>query len=182
MARTRSERGKRVAGGGRVLVSSYALSNTEIWSPLLPVFSFNLQSNSLFHYRDNAGDYLFIARDIMMDVFQSASTLIRSARTLAQSVSTPLIITHDCCDLVPTPRQLGLRLRTISYREMEGRSKITGRERKSKEKRERGKGSAGEVVKGVIEEIMGNIHTHTYVCMYLHGIKDRKKHVTLRPV
>lgn len=55
----------------------------------------------------------------MMDAFQSALALIRSARTLAQSVSTPLIITHDCCDLVSTLRQLELCLRTISYTEME---------------------------------------------------------------
>lgn len=55
----------------------------------------------------------------MMDAFQSTPALIRSARTLAQSVSTPPIIIHDCCDLVPTPRQLELRLRTISYRTTE---------------------------------------------------------------
>lgn len=68
----------------------------------------------------------------MMDVFQSTPALIRSVWTLAQSVSTPLIITHDCCDLVPTPRQLELRLRTISYGEMErGRRDIAG-ERKGK--------------------------------------------------
>lgn len=59
----------------------------------------------------------------MMDAFQSTPALIRSARTLAQSVSTLPIITHDCCDLVPTPRQLEPRLRTISYRAAEAESK-----------------------------------------------------------
>ena len=56
----------------------------------------------------------------MMDAFQSTSVLMRSTQTLAQSVSTPLTITHDCCDLVPMPRQLERRLRTISCRVMEG--------------------------------------------------------------
>lgn len=55
----------------------------------------------------------------MMDAFQSTPALIRSARTLAQSVSAPPIIIHDCCDLGPTPRQLELRLRAISYRTTE---------------------------------------------------------------
>lgn len=55
----------------------------------------------------------------MMDAFQSTPALIRSARTLAQSVSAAPIIIHDCCDLVPTLRQLELRLRTISYRTTE---------------------------------------------------------------
>lgn len=65
----------------------------------------------------------------MMDAFQSTPALIRSARTLAQSVSAPLIIIHDCCDLVPTPRQLELRLRTISYRTTEpGRRRGEGGE------------------------------------------------------
>lgn len=54
----------------------------------------------------------------MTDGSQSTPALIRSAWTLAQSVSTQLIITHDCCDLVPMPRQLELHLRTISYTEM----------------------------------------------------------------
>lgn len=69
----------------------------------------------------------------MMDVFQSTPALIRSVRTLAPSVSTPLIITHDCCDLVPTPRQLELRLRTISYKAM-----ARGMEEKSSARKERG--------------------------------------------
>lgn len=66
-----------------------------------------------------------------MDVFQSALALIRSAWTLAQSVSTPLIITCDCCDLVPMSWQLKLRLRTISYREMEWGKEIAVKEEKS---------------------------------------------------
>lgn len=115
----------------RAEISPSAFSNSQIWSPLLSLFSFNLQPNSLFHYQDNAGYYLFIAKNIMMDVFQSTPALIRSARTLAQSVSAPLIITHDCCDLVSTPRQLELRLRTISYREMERGREIARKEGKS---------------------------------------------------
>lgn len=63
----------------------------------------------------------------MMDAFQSTPALIRSARTLAQSVSAPPIIIHDCCDLVPTPRQLELRLRTISYRTTEPGRRRWGR-------------------------------------------------------
>lgn len=68
-----------------------------------------------------------------MDVFQSTRTLIQSGRTLAQSVSTPLIITHDCCDLVSTPRQLELCLRTISYRALEWGRRKAGSEGKSLE-------------------------------------------------
>lgn len=113
------QRGNREGGKRRAAISPSALSNSQIWSPLLSLFSFNLQPYSLFHYQDNATYYLFIARNIVMDVFQSTPALTWSAWTLAQSVSTPLIITHYCCDLVPTPRQLELRLRTISYREME---------------------------------------------------------------
>ena len=112
--------------GGKQQQFLLLLSNSLIWSPLLSLFSFNLQPNSLFHYQDNAGYYLFIARNIMMDVFQSAPALIRSVWTLAQSVSTPLIITHDCCDFVPTQRQLELCLRTISSREMERGREIAG--------------------------------------------------------
>lgn len=83
----------------------------------------------------------------MMDVFQSAPALIRSARTLAQSVSTPLIITHDCCDLVPTLRQLELCLRTISYGEME-----RGRERARKEGKDRREELGEEVERGWMAE------------------------------
>lgn len=113
-ARTSWERG--ITEGGPE--QQFLLLLSKIWSPLLSLLSFNLQPNSRFHYQDNASYYLFIARNIMMDVFQSAPALIRSAQTLAQSVSTPLIITHDCCDIVPMPRQLELRLRTINYREI----------------------------------------------------------------
>lgn len=66
----------------------------------------------------------------MMDAFQSTSVLMRSARTLAQSVRTLLIITHDCCDLVPMPRQLERRFRTISCRAMEGVREEGGERRK----------------------------------------------------
>lgn len=70
----------------------------------------------------------------MMDAFQSTSVLMRSARTLAQSVRTLLIITHDCCDLVPMPRQLERRLRTISCRAMEGvREEGGGEEERARE-------------------------------------------------
>lgn len=113
-ARTSWERGSREGAAEQ----QFLLLLSQIWSPLLSLLSFNLQPNSRFHYQDNASYYLFIARNIMMDVFQSAPALIRSAQTLAQSVSTLLIITHDCCDLVPMPRQLELRLSTINYREM----------------------------------------------------------------
>lgn len=68
---------------------------------------------------------------MMIDGLQSCQILIQSPATLAQSVSTPLIITHDCCDLVPMLRQLELCLRTISYREM-GLSEGNGKEGKSK--------------------------------------------------
>lgn len=64
----------------------------------------------------------------MMDAFQSSPALIRSVRTLEQSVNTPLIITHDCCDLVPTPRQLELRFRTISCRAMVWEKGLAGKE------------------------------------------------------
>lgn len=43
----------------------------------------------------------------MMDVFQSKPALIRSAPTLAQSVGALLIISRDCCDVVPTPGTAG---------------------------------------------------------------------------
>lgn len=75
-----------------------------------------------------------------MDAFQSTPALIRSARTLAQSVSAPPIIIHDCCDLVPTPRQLELRLRTISYRTTEP-------------ERRRGEGGEGEIGRKKIQEV-----------------------------
>lgn len=52
----------------------------------------------------------------MMDVFQSKPALIRSAQTLAQSVSALPIISRDCYDVVQHPGQLETRLRTISYR------------------------------------------------------------------
>lgn len=42
-----------------------------------------------------------------MDVFQSKPALIRSAQTLAQSVSALLITSPDCCDVVPTPGTAG---------------------------------------------------------------------------
>lgn len=38
----------------------------------------------------------------MMDVFQSKQALIRSAQTLAQSVSALPITSPDCWDVVPT--------------------------------------------------------------------------------
>lgn len=81
-----------------------------------------------------------------MDVFQSALALIRSAWTLAQSVSTLLIITHDCCDSLPTPRQPELCLRTISYREMEGNSR-EGKKELRKEAERRRIGREGAAVK-----------------------------------
>lgn len=56
----------------------------------------------------------------MINVCQAGPLLIRSGETLVPSVSMQLIITLDCCDLVPMPRQLEPCLRTISYREMEG--------------------------------------------------------------
>lgn len=139
-----------VTGGWGATIFPSASSNSQIWSLLLSLFSFNLQPNSLFHYRDNASHYLFIGGCIMMDAFQSTPALIRSARTLARSVSTLPIITHDCCDLVPTPRQLEPRLRTISYRAAEAESKGRGRKKLRKwgnggeaAEREGGKGKWG---------------------------------------
>lgn len=104
-ARTSQEGGN--SEGGRRGASSPAPSNYQICSRLLSLFSINLRPNSLFHHQNDAGYYLFITRNIMMDVFQSTPALIPSAWTLAQSVSTPLIITHDCCGLVSTPRTAG---------------------------------------------------------------------------
>lgn len=60
---------------------------------------------------------------------------MRSARTLAPSVSTLLITSHDCCDLVPTLRQLERRLRTISYRERERERKRGGGTRRKEAER-----------------------------------------------
>ncbi|KAF3701046.1 Otolith matrix protein 1 [Channa argus] len=96
------------------LTMSLAFSSVSILVLFQPITSSNILTG-----RDNAGYYFFIARNIVMDAFQSGPALMRSAWTLAQSVSTLLIITHDCCDLVPTPRQLELRLRTISCKKME---------------------------------------------------------------
>lgn len=86
----------------------------------------------------------------MMDAFQSTPALIRSARTLAQSVSTLPIITHDCCDLVPTPRQLEPRLRTISYRAAEAESKGGGRKELRKWGKWQPRGRAGRENEGLI--------------------------------
>lgn len=70
--RNRSHKGRSRA------VSPFALGNSQISGPLLSLFSFNLRANSLFHYQENARYYFFIARNIMMDVFQSTPALIRS--------------------------------------------------------------------------------------------------------
>lgn len=73
--------------------------------------------------------------------------LMRSVQTLAQSVSTLLIITHDCCDLVPAARQLELHFSTISYSVMAWGRKGRGERREMEmvgNKRMWGRKEAGE--------------------------------------